>query len=61
MVTLPLRTRKKLADLDLVVVEVADDLGAEELVEARELLGEVDLLGRAHSVVSIWARWSLPE
>jgi hypothetical protein len=47
-----------LADLDLVVVVVADDLRLERLVERRELPREIDLVGHA---LSIWARWSVPE
>jgi hypothetical protein len=50
-----------LADLDLVVVVVADDAWLEVVVEGRELLREIDGLVQRYSAASIWAFWSRPE
>jgi hypothetical protein len=50
-----------LADLDLVVVVVADDPRLEALVECRERLREIDGLVQRYSAASIWAFWSRPE
>ena len=50
-----------LADLDLVVVVVADDPRLKMLVEGRELLREIDRLVQRYSAASIWAFWSRPE
>jgi hypothetical protein len=50
-----------LADLDLVVVVVADDPRLKMLVEGRELLREIDRLVQRYSAASICAFWSRPE